>query len=279
MANYQAIDAVPVLSRWYGPDSIACHTVKIISPDEAESEFTVRQNLCGPLARPPMLDRLTFLNGVFTTQTSAEDAREHFIKSVGISVVPGHNIMGLVAEGLERVHDNKDQTLNTVGFDFMRFRGFILPGQEVKFSGEVDKRDRIALATLVMALQRRPFTQNFCLEMGEVLDNQSRQKLLAQHWIFEANAQGLGMFGLTLVKEGMVPVLMEVGRSTFAKIPILEGDVLRSHFTNVLVDDEQITGDVKSFVGKEQVAHQENFLLQFVPIEKLTKAIEGVQIL
>ena len=279
MAKLETIDAVPILSNWYGPDSIACHTVRIISSEEAESEFTVGSNLCGPLARPPMFNRLTFQNGVLTTQTSAEDAREHFIKSVGISVVPGHNIMGFVAEGLGLVYNNQDATIYVNGFDFMRFRGLILPGQEMKCSGEVDKIGESVLATLVMSLQRRPFTRNFCVEMGETLDVQERQKFLQQHWIFEANAQGLGMLGLAAAREGIVPVLMEVGRSTFNKIPVLAGNVLRSHFTNVLVDEEQISGDAKTYVGEKLVAEQQNLILQLVPIDDIKQTTEGIRVL
>lgn len=268
------IDAVPILTRWYGPDSIACHRVRILNEKEAESEFTVGQNLCGPLARPPMFNHLVFKNGVFTTQASAEDAGEHFIKSVDISVIPGHNIMGLVAKGLELVYDNQDVTMYVVSFDFMRFRGFVLPGQEVKFSGEVDKIDKTILATLVMSRQRRSFTANFLLEAGETLDEEARQKFLAQHWIFEANAQGLGVVALASAPEGVVPVLMEVGRSSFAKVPVFGGDTLISRFTNISVNREQIFGNATTYLGDTVVASQQELLLGLYPVSTIRERIE-----
>lgn len=269
----ETIDAVPVLSRWYGPDSIACHKVRILGDKEAETEFTVGQNLCGPLARSPMFDRLTYLNGVFTTQTSAEDAREHFIKNVGINVIPAHNIMGLVVEGLGRAYGNNDETLYVRGFDFLRFRGFTFPSQEIKFSGEVDCYDKTILATLVMTLQTRPFTRNFCVEVGETLDEESKQKLLLQHWLFEINAQGLGMVVLSSAPEGLVPAILEVGRSSFTKAPVLAGDILISRFTNVWADGQQIYGDVKTYVGDNLIAEQQGLLLQFVPIDKIIESV------
>src|SRR3989344_4824398 len=78
------VNATKVLSNWYGQDSIACHKLRIYQDGTAESEFIVGQNLCGPDSRPPMFDRLRLRNGVFTTRTSPEDAKEHFIEPVGI---------------------------------------------------------------------------------------------------------------------------------------------------------------------------------------------------
>lgn len=279
MTGVETIDAVTILSNWYGPDSIACQSVRILSDQEAETEFTVGQNLCGPQTEPPMFDRLSFLNGVFTTETSIEDAKEHFIKEVGVSVVPGHNIMGLVARGLEIAFYNKEATLYVTGFDFMRFTNLLLPDQQIRFSGEVDKLGAAALATLVMTLQRRPFTRNFCVEAGDPINEAIKQKLLAQHWLFESNAQGLGMTALTSTPAGVVPVLMEVGRSRFYKAPVLAGDVLRNCFINVFTDKQQVSGDVKTYVGDKLIAEQENLLLQLVPIEEIKKKIQGAQIL
>lgn len=270
----EIIDAVPVLSQWYGPDSTACHSVRIIDEKNAEAQFVVGQNLCGSLARPPMFNHLVFQNGVFSIETSVEDAKEHFVDSIGIKVIPGHNIMGLVAEGLSLVYGDRRIPLYVTSFDFMRFRALTLPGQEIKFSGEVDKIDETVLATLVMSMspQGRPFTRNFLVEAGEVVDEEIKARMLAQHWIFEANAQGLGMVALASAPKGVVPMLLEVGRSSFAKVPVLAGDTLRSHFSDISVDVQQILGDVETYVGDIQIAEIHNLLLQFVPIDKIIES-------
>lgn len=278
------IDAVPILSKWYGPDSIACHSVKIIGPEEAESEFKVGKNLSGSLAHPPMFDRLTQTKpGVFTTDTEAEDAWQHFVEEVGVTLIPAHNVVGLMREALVQARfPNLEPTTEgypyVTGFDYMRFKP-LFPRQPFSFTGNIETLPQGAIGTFTRYLERRPFARNFQIELGEPLDEETRNRMLAQHWISEANAQGMGMFGLASARKGVVPALMEIGRSIFYKVPILDGDVLRSHLTNVLVDDEQITGDAKSYFNNTIVARQENFLLQFVPIDDIKRTIEGVKIL
>lgn len=273
---YQEIDAAKVLSSWYGPDSIACHKLKIHQDGTAESEFVVGHNLCGPASRPPMFDRLRLQDGVFTTNTSAMDAREHFIESVGIQVIPGHNITGLVAEALaqEFYRDRKHGTLYVVGFDFMRFKDLILPEQEIAFVGSTNKTDIGIVGSMTMQRQRRPFTRNFRCEEGETLEEEKRKKVLYQHWIFEINAQGLGMVALQYTRKDVVPVLMESGPSSFAKVPILAGETVTSRFTIKAVDQEQVFGDAQTFVKDLQIAEQKEILLQLVPIQTIRDAVE-----
>lgn len=277
MANVETIDAVSVLSNWYGVDSIACTTVRRVSAREATAEFAVGQNLCGPLARPPMFDRLMVVaDEIFTTDTAMEDARQHFIESVGISVVPGHKITNLAAEALRQTRYPNDQegAIYIVGFDFMRLNTFLLPGQTINFNGKIERDQNGATGTFTMYEQRRPFTRNFRIEIGESLDQETKEKALAQHWIVEANFQGLGVFGLASAKEGVVPVLVECGQSTFTKVPVLAGQTLRSHLDILSTDERQILGNSKTYIGDTLIAQQQDLLLALVPINTVRERIE-----
>ncbi|OGH19917.1 MAG: hypothetical protein A3D74_03865 [Candidatus Levybacteria bacterium RIFCSPHIGHO2_02_FULL_37_13] len=274
------IDAAKVLSNWYGQDSIACHKLRIYQDGTAESEFIVGQNLCGPDSRPPMFDRLRLRNGVFTTRTSPEDAKEHFIEPVGIQVIPGHNMTGLVAEAFtQEFYQSREQkgTLYVVGFDFMRFKDFVIPGQELSFVGSTTKTDKEIVGPMTMQGQSRPFTRNFRCEEGEMLDEDVQKKVLDQHWIFEVNAQGLGVMSLQQAPKDVVPVLMESGSSSFAKVPILAGDIATSRFTLKAVDEKQVLGNAMTFVKDQQVAEQKDILLQLVPIQTLKDAVEAAK--
>lgn len=273
------IDASKVLSRWYGPDSIACHKLKIYQDGTAESEFTVGQNLCAPVSRPPMFDRLKLQDGVFTTQTSTPDAKQHFIESVGIQVIPGHNIMGLTTEALKQefYQDREEKgRLYVVVFDFMRFKGLILPNQEISFTASTSKNDTGITGSVNMKGERRPFTGNFRCEEGE-LDEELQKRTLDQHWIFEINAQGLGVMALQQAPKDVIPVLMESGPSFFAKIPILAGDTVTSRFTIKAADEKQVFGDAKTFIKNQQIAQQEDLLLQLIPLESLKEAVEAAK--
>ena len=273
------IDAAKVLSNWYGQDSIACHRLKIYQDGTTESEFIVGQNLCGPASRPPMFDRLKLQDCVFTTQTSPEDAKQHFIEPVGIQVIPGHNLTGLVAEAMaqEFYGDRKRGMLYVVGFDFMRFKDLILPEHEIAFVGSTKKTDTDIAGSMTMQGQQRPFTRNFRCKEGEMLDEDIKEKVLAQHWIFEINAQGLGVVALQQAPKDVVPVLMESGSSSFAKVPILAGDIATSRFTLKAVDEKQVLGNAMTFVKDQQVAEQKDILLQLVPIQTLKDAVEAAK--
>lgn len=278
-ALHKEIDAAKILSTWYGQDSIACHRLRILNDTTAEAQFLVGENLCGPQSRPPMFNRLRLQDGVFTTQTSPADAKEHFIEQVGIQVIPGHNITGLVAEAMaqEFYGDRERGTLYMVGFDFMRFKELIIPGQEIAFVGSINKTDTEILGSMTMQGQRRPFTRNFRCEEGEVLDEEKRKKLLDQHWIFEINAQGLGIVALQQAPKDVVPVLMESGPSSFAKVPIVAGDIVTSRFTVKAADQQQVFGDAQTFVGDVQIAQQNDLLLQLVPIQTIKDAVESAK--
>lgn len=276
---HKEIDAAQVLSTWYGQDSIACHRLRIFNDNTAEAQFLVGENLCGREARPPMFNRLKFKDGVFTAQTSPLDAKQHFIESVGIQVVPGHNLTGLVAEAMaqEFYQDREQGELHIVGFDFMRFKDLIVPGQEISFVGLTKKTNTDIIGSMSMQGQRRPFTRNFRCEEGETLDEEKRKKPLDQHWIFEINAQGLGVVALQHMPKDTVPVLMESGLSSFAKVPILAGDTVISRFTIKSADQQQVFGDAQTFVGDQQIAKQNDLLLQLVPIQTIKDAVEAAK--
>lgn len=259
------IDAMPILSRWYGPDSMACHRVRILSEREAESEFLVGQNLCGPTARPPMFNRLVLIDEVFSTQTGPEDARQHFIESAGISVVPGHNLVGLVAEAMA-LQQGLGREFWITGFDYVRFRNIVVPRQEISFGG--------TQGTFAMSGEKRQFTRNFRIEMEEELDGEARAKVLALHWLCEINAQGLGMVALTSAPEGMAPVLMEIGQSSFSKVRVLAGDTLRSCFTAVTVSQGHILGNAVTYLGDTVVASQQELLLGLYPVDVIQERIK-----
>lgn len=263
------IDAQEVLSRWYGPDSIACHSVRIIDDKHGEGEFLVGQNLCGSSARPPMLDRLLVENGGFSTQTTFEDAREHFIDSVGRQFIPGHNLMALATEALSRTYHPKQRQkqLYVVGFDFMRFSNFVIPRQDIAFTGKLTPDETGATGTFNILGAKRPFVRNLRIEEGEILIDEKKAQLLAQDWLFEANAQAMGIMGLRCAKDGIVPVLMEVGKSIFTKIPTLAGQRVISKFEITSTDNSQLLGNASTYTEGVLVASQQDLLLQFIPLD------------
>lgn len=272
----EEIDAATILSRWYGQESIACHKIKILDERTAESVFVVPPGLCGLAARPPMLDRLRYENGVFRTKTSPEDAREHFIESVDLQVVPGHNITGLVAEALEQVYYQNQERYGEfyiAGFDAMRFRKAVFPGQEIVFSGTMERASHGISGTFTMEGGKIPFTQNFRCEERDTPGPQLQKRRLLQHWLFEVHAQGLGMFGLARgLPEGIVPILMEARHSEFAPIPVFTGDVITSRFALRIADGQQLRGNAESYINERQVGYQEGILLQFVQMQVIRDA-------
>lgn len=274
----EVINAQEVLSQWYGPDSIVCQTVKIVNAHRAEAKFTVGQNLCGHAGRPPMLDMLQVTNYTdFTTKTSPNDAKQHFIDSIGISVVPGHNLIGLITEALVSAYRPKAEGTYLAGFDFVRFRSFILPGQEINFVGFVAVESRGFSGTFTMLKEKRPFVKNLRVEIGDLLDESVRTKVLAAHWISEFNAQGLGIFGLKNTEETIVPVLMEIGRSSFAKVPILAGNTMVSQLEVISVDKDQLMGSAQVYVDGVLIAEQTDLLLHLVSIEDIKARISQAQ--
>lgn len=277
----EIINAREVLSQWYGPDSTVCDKVLIFSDQKAEAEFTVGKHLCGLDAYPPMFNRLQFVSdGILTvtTETSPDDARQHFIESVGISVVPGHNIIGLLAEAAKQIYHPETKAINLYmsGFDFVRFRNLILPGQGLCMTADIQK-DKGVSYTFKMCGELRPFARNFRIEQGELINEAIKLALLAQHWITEFNAQGMGLLGLKNAGEGIVPVLMEVGKSTFAKFPVVAGDILRSELEITSAHETSLMGNARTFVGNTFIAEQQGILLGLAAIEEIREKIEQIK--
>lgn len=268
------INAVSVLSKWYGPASLVCHLVRPIDSTTLDAFFVVGQNICGSAARPPMFDRLSFENGQFNAPTSMEDAKEHFIETVGKGVVPGHNLAGLAIE-VATLAFNKERgkraDLMVTGFDYIRFKNLVLPSHELDITGTIEQGEKSIQFSPVINYKgsKRLLGKNLRLEVATSFDVETQKTLLAQHWLLEIIAQGLGVGATALGgKEGVLPIFYEIGRGEFAPMPIRAGNILRTHieFKNL---EDTVLGNASIFVEHQQIARLEEVLLGFLPIEKV----------
>ncbi len=271
------LDTSSLLATWYGPDAIACHTLKFYDDDTVEAEFIVGETICGPNTRPPMFDRLVSQDGVYTTQTDQADAHDHFNEHVGLQVVPGHNIAGLLVEtGRQAISPDatKQPSYYLVGYDYIRFKSIVLPGQQFSFSGNMSFDETGVTFSATLPGQRRPFAGGFRVEMGEPVDKDKSQFILDQHWLLEINAQALGVLALANdPRHDIAPIYLESGPTTFAKVPIKSGDLLRTKLTVLSADDDLILGNAVTYNNGIEVINQQELLLGVTPIEDLRKLI------
>lgn len=278
------IDPTPTLSKYYGPNSLACHGLRRLDETHVESYFIVPQNLCGEAGRPPMFDRLTLEDGIFITQTDEVDAREHFIDEIVINgiqirVVQGHKIAGLVVEAGEVAYNQGRETsvdLMLTEFGFIRYRGFILPRQEVVLTGALTKDDQEVVFSpdITVSGQSRTKANKFRLEVVDPKDKETKKLMMKQHWLLETTAQGFGSAAsLDRSVDGMVPVLMQSEKSTFAKTPVVAGDLITTRFELLPSPPEQGFGNAEIFVNGVLYGTQRRLLVQFFPIEKIAEGI------
>lgn len=278
-------DTTATLSRFYGPNSLACHGIRRLDKTHVESYFIVPPNLCGPHARPPMFDRLHVEEDKVKAETDPNDAREHFLESlvingVPIKVVPGHNIAGLIVEAMMQSYNRDRQDpvdLALTEFAFIRYRGFILPHQEIVLVGHMIKdAEGITFSPDVTVRgQSRARASKFHLEVVDSVTEATRQSKLDQHWFLETTAQGFGS-AVSLGKpvDGKVPVLMQIERSSFAKTPVVAGDLISTCFELLPSPEEQGFGNAEIFVNRMLYGSQRRLMVRFFPIEKIAEQLD-----
>lgn len=273
------IDAGVKLYNWYGVNSLASHVLRPLSDTTAEAYFVVGENLCGPKSRPPMFDRLVFFDGSFITRTEPRDAREHFNEAVGFKVVPGHNLAGLVVEGMDRAYAGglDGGRLYLSGFDFMRYKGLVLPDQNIEIAGpiRVDDKSVTFSPTITREGERKVLGRNFRCEVTDPINKGEEVFMLSQHWLIEAAAQGLGILAtMSQNAKEVVPVLMELSQSTFTSTLIKAGDIVVSRLTILSSDEKAAMGNIEQFVlGSTKVANQTKMMVGFSSIEDIQRRI------
>lgn len=259
------IDATPIFMGLYGPASIVCHMVRQIDDKTFDAYFMVGQNICGPSARPPMFDRLQRSGESFITQTVEEDAKEHLM-----GVVPGHNLIGLVAESkareLNEGLDHPEQYMMT-GYKFVSFGERVLPNQELKIAGS-------PITVVSGESGRKARIRELGLTQIELTEDQI-QRILAQHWLPEVAAQGLGVTKAQLLKEGMIPIYVGTGQATYEPVPILAGQMTRTRLTVYDTEANQASGKGETFVDDKLIAVQDELLLAFYPYEQIFDKIQS----
>lgn len=282
------VDTTPTLSRYYGPNSLACHGLRRLDKTHIESYFIVPENLCGPQARPPMFNSFNFQTGTMEAVTSTNDALEHFIDGVfiddvPIKLVPGHNLAGLVVEAMDREYSRigwRPLDLRLTGFSAIRYMGFVLPGQRISLTGEVVKDAHGATFSpdITVNGQVRARAINFRSEIIDPIDEVTRNRMLAQHWLLETTAQGFGCAAaLGRSVEGLVPVLMQGEKTIFDKSLIIAGDLITTRFELLSSSPEQGFGNAEIFVNGNFYGSQRRLMVQFFPIKKIAEGIKSLQ--
>ena len=281
--NY--LDATEGLLQYYGPDSLTCHGLRRINDTQIEALFIVPENLCGPKARPPMFDKLRDNEGTFTTQTEVTDAHQHFIDSVTINgtpikLIPGHKIAGLAVAAAELFHNQNQEEpedLMLTYLDFIRYKGFVLPNQELLLPTTMQKDETAVVYSPTI------FVKNFlrtegrgfkCVPVGRI-DEETKNAMLLQHWLFETTAQGFGAAAGSVKKvKDLVPILMQTERTRFAAKPIRAGDLISTVFVFLPSPADQAFGNATIFVNGERYGDQTRLMDRFYPIEKIAEGIE-----
>lgn len=270
------IDATPILSTLYGPSSLVCHMVRPIDERTFDAYFLVGQNICGPSARPPMFNRLTIDGDRFVTHTEEDDAKEHLIIDAGEGVVPGHNLAGLLVEAqklaLNQGRPNPREYM-VRSYDFIRFKGLVLPDQELVIAGPERQKNQTMLFTLTGNGEDRARAGNIELEAVDLTDEEI-EAMMYQHWYPEITAQGLGIAKAHLLKAKKIPLFLEVSKSSFELVPVRYGDIVRTRLNLFDSEDNQAFANSQTFVGDRQVAEQAEVLLEFFPIEEVFGTIE-----
>lgn len=270
------IDATPILSGLYGPSSLVCHMVRPIDDHTFDAYFLVGENICGPKARPPMFNRLIIDGDRFVTHTEEDDAKEHLIIDAGEGIVPGHNLAGLFFEA-EKLALNQGlltpQEYMVRRYDFVRFKGIVLPHQKLVIAEPVKQRNGTMLHTLTSDGQERARAGDILL--GAVnLSDEEIGSMIYQHWYPEITAQGLGIAKAHLLRQKMIPIFLEVGKSSFELVPVRYGDIVRTRLSLFDSEDNQAFANSQTFVSRSnlvewQVAQQEEVLLEFFPIKEV----------
>lgn len=275
------IDATPILSGLYGPSSLVCHMVRPIDERTFDAYFLVGQNICGPNARPPMFNRLAIDGDRFVTHTEEDDAKEHLIINVGEGVVPGHNLAGLFFEA-EKLALNQGRPIPREymvrSYDFIRFKGLVLPSQGLIIAGPERQRNQTMLFTLSSDGENRGIAGNIKLEAVDLTDEEI-ESMMYQHWYPEITAQGLGIAKAHLLKAKKIPLFLEVAKSSFELIPVRYGDLVRTRLSLFDSEDNQAFANSQTFVSGSnavewQVAEQEEVLLEFFPMEEVFGTIK-----
>ncbi len=279
------IDTEEALSAYYGPNSLACSGIRRLDETHVESYFIVPENLCGPLARPPMFDRLRFHDDKVWVQTDDNDAKEHFIGSVVINntlirIIPGHNLAGLAIEAAVQAYNRNRENpadLMLTEFGFIRYRGFVLPCQELVLTGAmlVNEKSISFSPDIMVAGQSKVKGNKFRLEVVDPLEKDLKSHMLAQHWLLETTAQGFG--SAVNPPKGMVPVLMQSERSQFGKTPIVTGDLITTRLELLPSPSDQGFGNAEIFVNNIPYGTLRRLMVQFFPIEKIAEGIEAAR--
>lgn len=281
--NY--IDATEGLLQYYGPDSLACHGLRELDGKRYEAFFIVPENLCGPAALPPMFDKLRLVDGNLITETEAADAHQHFIDSVVINntpikLIPGHKIAGLAVAAAEFFHNQdqeKPEELMLTYLDFIRYKGFILPDQQLWLSNTMERDETAVVYSPEVSVKNFLRTEGhgfICIPMG-LIDEEARKAIMLQHWLFETTAQGFGVAaGLVKNIKDLVPILMQTERTRFTPRPIRSGDLISTIFEFQPSPAEQAFGKATIFVNGQRYGDQARLMDRFFPIEKIAEGIE-----
>lgn len=282
------IDATEQLSTYYGPNSLACHGLKILNDKKAEAYFIVPDNLCGHNARPPMFDSLDFTGDGTETVTEEADAREHFVDTLVIDglhlqPIPGHNIAGLIAEAMiQRFNrfmlDPKDLMLTGLGY--IRFKKFIVPYQRILLagSGDIDDNSIVFSGDVLVGEHKRCLASKFRAEIVDPIDQATKMRMLDTHWLLETTAQGFGLAaamlqGIDIRKRA--PVLLQVEKSSYEKNPIVSGDLIKTKFDILSTTTDGLgLGNSEIFVNGQTYGIQKRLMGMFMPIEKIAEEIK-----
>lgn len=277
--NY--VDTSESLFEYYSDDTLACHGIRFLDQTHAIAYFIVPEAICGPKARPPMFDKITFEDVKIKVVTDEDDARNHLndsvvVNDVHIKVVPGHNIAGLIAEVMaQKYNQGREQPADLMLTDsaFIRYRGLILPKQEIVLAGDmtVDDEGVIFSPDIMFGDQTKAKAQKFHCEVVDPIDEETKAQMMYQHWLIETSAQGLGSVVSSI--KGKVPVLGQCEKSLFSKIPIKASDLITTRLELLASPTEQGFGNTEIFVNGTKYGSQRRLMVQFFPIEMIAEGI------
>lgn len=262
-------DVRAYLSRWYGPDSLSFHMVRKIDSQTAQGKFLVGINLCGLNALPPLTDSVSLIDMALasTLKTIPDHARQHYVDEIGLKLVAGHTLAGAIVEtfsqGLQK-QQVEPTAVYMVGFDSLRFRRPVFPGQVISITAPLQQLNYESItadAYLTVNSVRNVIVRNLCSKIEKPIEDQST--LFAQHWLLEVAAQGIGVFALeeAIDMQGKVPVLMEFGKSTFAKIPVRAGDLLSIYMKLRPVTETALAGEAMIYRRDTVVANLQGIII------------------
>ncbi len=279
-------DLVKPLSQIYGPSAIYVEQIEKLGEKNgiksAKCFYTVSSIHANRPGDLPALDRFELdTNGkpVGILNVTREHAVDHFKQT---SVFPGHKGIRAAVAYVDHLvnpsvpYEDHSNQVRLAFFDSVTFKGFVLPGTQLKVFESEDNLRRRALNLEIKKGDDVLTEINGLRVFFHPTERPLLAALLADQLI-EAMIQAAAATALNLKQKlGGVPLFQSIGRTSFSFDQALKDQTVEM-VTETVADKRGFRGDVEAFVGGKRIAKSENMKAMIIP-KRIAERMMGIKL-